>query len=61
MPFGQVSARLQRIVRQTAKQVSKPVELEIVGEDIPVDAELLERDGLYARLYKMQKAEEAVA
>jgi len=24
-------------------------------------AELLERDGLYARLYKMQKAEEAVA
>ena len=43
VPFGQVSARLQRIVRQTAKQVSKPVELEIVGEDIPVDAELLER------------------
>lgn len=43
VPFGQVSARLQRIVRQTAKQVAKPVELEIVGEDIPVDAELLER------------------
>ena len=43
VPFWQVSARLQRIVRQTAKQVSKPVELEIVGEDIPVDAELLER------------------
>ena len=43
VPFGQVSARLQRIVRQTAKQLSRAVELEIVGEDIPVDAELLER------------------
>lgn len=43
VPFGQVSQRLQRIVRQTAKQVFKQVELDIVGEDIPVDAELLER------------------
>lgn len=43
VPFGQVSARLQRIVRQTARQVGKAVELEIVGEQIPVDAELLER------------------
>ncbi len=43
VPFGQVSQRLQRIVRQTAKQVFKQVNLEIVGEDIPVDAELLER------------------
>jgi len=43
VPFGQVSARLQRIVRQTAKQLSRAVALEIVGEDIPVDAELLER------------------
>ena len=43
VPFGQVAQRLQRIVRQTAKQVFKQVELDIVGEDIPVDAELLER------------------
>ena len=43
VPFGQVAQRLQRIVRQTAKQVFKQVQLEIVGEDIPVDAELLER------------------
>ncbi|NOT89084.1 MAG: response regulator [Lysobacter sp.] len=43
VPFGQVSQRLQRIVRQTAKQVFKQVQLEIIGEDIPVDAELLER------------------
>ncbi len=43
VPFGQVSQRLQRIVRQTAKQVFKHVQLDIVGEEIPVDAELLER------------------
>ena len=43
VPFGQVAQRLQRIVRQTAKQVFKQVQLDIVGEDIPVDAELLER------------------
>lgn len=43
VPFGQVSQRLQRIVRQTAKQVLKHVQLDIIGEEIPVDAELLER------------------
>ena len=43
VPFGQISARLQRIVRQTSRQVGKAVDLEIVGEQIPVDAELLER------------------
>lgn len=43
VPFGQIAQRLQRIVRQTAKQLSKQVQLDIVGEDIPVDAELLER------------------
>lgn len=43
VPFGQIAARLQRIVRQTAKQVFKPVRLDIIGEEIPVDAELLER------------------
>lgn len=43
VPFGQIAQRLQRIVRQTAKQVFKSIQLDIVGEDIPVDAELLER------------------
>lgn len=43
VPFGQVAQRLQRIVRQTAKQVFKQVQLDIIGEEIPVDAELLER------------------
>jgi len=43
VPFVQISARLQRIVRQTSRQVGKTVALEIVGEQIPVDAELLER------------------
>ncbi|TXH76251.1 MAG: hybrid sensor histidine kinase/response regulator [Lysobacteraceae bacterium] len=43
VPFGQVSARLQRIVRQTAKQLFKSVQLDLIGEEIPLDAELLER------------------
>jgi chemosensory pili system protein ChpA (sensor histidine kinase/response regulator) len=43
VPFSQISARLQRIVRQTSKQVLKPVQLELIGESIPLDAELLER------------------
>jgi chemotaxis protein histidine kinase CheA/ActR/RegA family two-component response regulator len=43
VPFRQISTRLQRIVRQTSKQVMKPVHLELVGEGIPLDAELLER------------------
>jgi len=43
VPFSQISARLQRIVRQTSKQVLKPVQLEVIGESLPLDAELLER------------------
>ncbi len=43
VPFSQISARLQRIVRQTSKQVMKPVQLELIGDSIPLDAELLER------------------
>jgi chemotaxis protein histidine kinase CheA/ActR/RegA family two-component response regulator len=43
VPFAQIAPRLQRIARQTAKQVMKQVELEIAGEDTLVDAELLER------------------
>lgn len=43
VPFNQISARLQRIVRQTSKQVLKPVQLELIGESLPLDAELLER------------------
>ncbi len=43
VPFSQISARLQRIVRQTSKQVMKAVQLELIGDSIPLDAELLER------------------
>jgi chemotaxis protein histidine kinase CheA len=43
VPFSQISTRLQRIVRQTSKQVMKPIQLELIGEGIPLDAELLER------------------
>lgn len=43
LPFGEVSARLQRVVRQTARQVGKNVELQVDGETIGIDAELLER------------------
>lgn len=43
LPFGEVSARLQRVVRQTARQVGKNVELQVDGESIGIDAELLER------------------
>ncbi|WP_343792534.1 hybrid sensor histidine kinase/response regulator [Dokdonella soli] len=43
VPFNQVSPRLQRIARQTAKQVLKQVDLKISGADTLIDAELLER------------------
>ncbi|MCU0754288.1 MAG: response regulator [Xanthomonadales bacterium] len=43
LPFGEISARLQRVVRQTARQLAKPVDVRIEGEATPIDAELLER------------------
>ena len=43
VPFGQVSPRLHRIVRQTAKLLSRDVALEVIGGEVPIDAETLER------------------
>ena len=43
LPFGDICARLQRVVRQTARQVGKVIDLQLDGEPTPIDAELLER------------------
>jgi chemotaxis protein histidine kinase CheA len=43
LPFGDICARLQRVVRQTARQVGKVIDLQLEGEPTPIDAELLER------------------
>lgn len=43
VPFGQVAPRLQRIVRQTAKLVSREVALDVIGGEVPIDAETLEK------------------
>jgi chemotaxis protein histidine kinase CheA/CheY-like chemotaxis protein len=41
--FGTIAARLQRIVRQTARQLDKQVELRILGEDTEIDSQLLDQ------------------
>jgi chemosensory pili system protein ChpA (sensor histidine kinase/response regulator) len=41
--FATQSARLRHIVRQTAREVGKRVELELVGGDVEVDRTVLER------------------
>lgn len=43
LPFGSLSARLQRVVRQTSTRLGKAVVLEIAGEAVPVDADMLGR------------------
>ena len=43
LPFGEIAPRLQRVVRQTARQVGKEVELSVLGESVAIDAEILER------------------
>jgi chemosensory pili system protein ChpA (sensor histidine kinase/response regulator) len=43
VPFDQVGGRLQRIVRQTARQLGRAVELKIAGAETQLDAELLDR------------------
>ena len=43
VPFDQISGRLQRIVRQTARQLDRQVELRLVGEHTALDADLLDR------------------
>ena len=41
--FGGLASRLRRIVRQTARELDKEVELEIVGESSEVDRTVLDR------------------
>ncbi|MEZ0330169.1 MAG: Hpt domain-containing protein [Methylophilaceae bacterium] len=45
VPFSMVTERLQRIVRQTAKELEKEVELHIDGEAVDVDRSVLDKIG----------------
>ena len=45
LPFKQISERLQRIVRQTARELKKTAELVIDGEDTEIDRSVLDKLG----------------
>jgi chemosensory pili system protein ChpA (sensor histidine kinase/response regulator) len=45
MPFGLLSERLQRTVRQTARELGRAVKLEIQGENLDLDRSVLQRIG----------------
>ncbi len=45
LPFKQIAERLQRIVRQTARELKKTVELVIDGEDTEIDRSVLDKLG----------------
>jgi chemosensory pili system protein ChpA (sensor histidine kinase/response regulator) len=45
MPFGLLSERLQRTVRQTARELGRSVTLTISGENLDVDRSVLQRIG----------------
>jgi len=45
LPFKQISERMQRIVRQTARELKKSVDLVIDGEDTEIDRSVLDRLG----------------
>jgi chemosensory pili system protein ChpA (sensor histidine kinase/response regulator) len=45
VPFSMVSERLQRIVRQTSRELSKPVEMLIDGEAVNIDRSVLDKIG----------------
>ena len=45
LPFRQIADRMQRIVRQTARELKKKVDLQIVGEDIEIDRSVLDKLG----------------
>ncbi|MDI1307968.1 MAG: Hpt domain-containing protein [Methylotenera sp.] len=45
LPFATISERLQRIVRQTARELNKRVEMEIQGENIELDRGVLDKMG----------------
>ncbi len=43
LPFKQISERLQRIVRQTARELKKSADLEIIGESTEIDRSMLDK------------------
>jgi len=45
VPFSVISERLHRIVRQTAHELKKPVELTIEGESVDIDRSVLDKIG----------------
>ncbi len=45
LPFKQISERLQRIVRQTARELKKTAELVIDGEETEIDRSMLDKLG----------------
>ena len=45
LPFKQISERLQRIVRQTARELKKSVDLVIIGDDTEIDRSVLDKLG----------------
>ena len=45
LPFATISERLQRIVRQTARELNKRVEMEILGEAVEIDRGVLDKMG----------------
>ena len=45
LPFKQITERLQRIVRQTARELKKTVELVIEGEETEIDRSVLDKLG----------------
>jgi chemosensory pili system protein ChpA (sensor histidine kinase/response regulator) len=45
LPFKQIAERLQRIVRQTARELKKTAELVIDGEDTEIDRSVLDKLG----------------
>ena len=45
VPFSLISERLQRIVRQTARELNKRVEMTIEGESVEIDRSVLDKIG----------------
>ena len=42
-PFSDISSSFPRMVRDLARQVDKPIKLEIIGSNTPIDRDILER------------------
>ena len=43
LPFSSIASRLRRLVRQTALEVGKKVDLELIGADVEVDRTIIDR------------------